>query len=215
MVMKPAVPILRWLTSYWLTICGLLACAPTTQTQTVFGTTLPTTSPSSPSAPTPSADSPNLPNDPSTGDGTLIGTIYFLEPESTDKPVFTGLQPVGRVGSNQLDIPSRSFDSGFPGITNRFEWFGIEYRGICQFTSGGTYGFRLESDDGARLYINETLVIQNDGIHPSQSVSGKVTLTAGRHSVRLPYFQGPRTEIALRLFVTPPGGTETIFQCRK
>ncbi len=202
---------------YWLMICSLLACAPATQTQTVFGTTLPTTSPSNPSTPTPapSAGGPNLPNDPSTGDGTLIGTIYFLEPNSTDKPEFTGLRPVGRVVTNQLNIPSRSFESGFPGITDRFEWFGIEYRGMCQFTRSGTYDFRLESDDGARLYINETLVIQNDGIHPPLSVSGKVTLTAGRHSVRVPYFQGPRTEIALQLFVTPPGGTEAIFQCTK
>ena len=203
-------------------ICTLLACAPAAQTQTVFGTTLPTTSPPSPSASNPSSSnpasspsSPSLPNDPSTGDGTLIGTIYFLEPESTDKPVFTGLRPVGRVATNQLNIPSRSFESGFPGITDRFEWFGIEYRGVCQFARSGTYEFRLESDDGSRLYVNETLVIQNDGIHPPQSVSGKITLTAGRHNLRVPYFQGPRTEIALQLFVTPPGGTETLFQCAK
>jgi len=42
-----------------------------------------------------------------------------------------------------------------------------------------------------------------------------IELAAGDHSLVLEYFQGPRYEIALQVFVTPPGGTEGIFSVRQ
>ncbi|HEX5869979.1 MAG TPA: OmpA family protein, partial [Longimicrobium sp.] len=42
-------------------------------------------------------------------------------------------------------------------------------------------------------------VIDNDGIHGVQAVDAEVTLAAGLHELRVPYFQGPREDIALVL----------------
>ncbi len=59
---------------------------------------------------------------------------------------------------------------GFPGIDNRFEWFAIDYTGNFWIARGGKYKFALNSDDGSKLYIDDTLVIDNDGQHPDAGV---------------------------------------------
>ena len=141
---------------------------------------------------------------------SLKGDIYYL-PEGTSKlPDFASLTPVGAVYTKVLDIAPRSFDSGFPGVTDRFEWFAIRYTGTFNVDTEGEYGFRLLSDDGSRLIIDGNLIIDNDGVHPPGSATGKAYLTPGRHQIEVDYFQGPRTEIALQLFWTPPGGQESI-----
>ena len=48
-------------------------------------------------------------------------------------------------------------------------------------------------------------------MHDAISRSGDVALGAGQHRLRVWYFQGIRYELALQLFVTPPGGSEHIF----
>jgi PA14 domain len=215
-----------------LGVVSFVACQPsrTVQNQlvpagakTVFGTveipapsSTPTSSPSTPTAPTESlstsrgeAPAPPYPSAP----GSLVGSIYLLERDQVKEVVFNGYVPVGRVSTNHLDIPNRSFKDGFPGLTDRFEWFGIDYRGQCRFAAG-EHTFRLASDDGSRLYVDDRLVINNDGVHSEVSLSAKLKLEAGVHRVGVTYFQGPATEIALQFFVTNPGSNEQIFVCQ-
>lgn len=54
-------------------------------------------------------------------------------------------------------------------------------------------------------------IIDNDGLHPIRSAAGHVALAPGRHRLRVDYFQGPRTRVALILHVTPPGAQERLF----
>jgi len=141
---------------------------------------------------------------------SLKGEIYYLQEGASSLPDFSTLTPAGSIYTRVLDIPTRSFTSGFPGVADRIEWFAIKYAGSFNIDQEGEYAFRLVSDDGSRLFIDGTKIIDNDGLHPTQSVSGTVYLSRGQHSVEVDYFQGPREEIALQLFWTPPGGTETI-----
>jgi len=122
------------------------------------------------------------------------------------------MTPVGAVYTRSIDIPERRFDEGFPGISDRYEWFAVRYQGTGFFPRGGDYTFRLHSDDGARLFIDGRLVVNNDGLHAPQSASGTVHLSAGNHEVVVEYFQGPRYYIALQLFWTVPGSPEAIFE---
>jgi outer membrane protein OmpA-like peptidoglycan-associated protein len=64
------------------------------------------------------------------------------------------------------------------------------------------------------LWIDGKQVMENDAIHGPADANGEVKLTAGGHDLKLWYFQGPAAEIALQLFVTPPGGAESIFSMR-
>ena len=63
------------------------------------------------------------------------------------------------------------------------------------YVDGGSYEFRLGSDDGSLLYIDDELIIDNDGGHSFASVTGSVDLEEGYHSLRLEYFQGPVMEV--------------------
>ena len=143
---------------------------------------------------------------------SLKGDIYYLPDGASSLPDFSSLTPVGSIYTTVLDIPTRSFTSGFPGVTTRFEWFALRYTGTFDVDTEGDYAFRLVSDDGSRLFIDGKKIIDNDGVHATQSASGNAYLTRGLHSIEVDYFQGPREEIALQLFWTPPGGSEAISE---
>jgi fibro-slime domain-containing protein len=135
----------------------------------------------------------------------LQGEIYFIRRNSDKFPKLKNRKPVGIIYTTQLNVPPRDFKEGFPGITNRYEWFAIDYTGKFWIEDAGVYRFSLMADDGAKLYIDDKLVIDNGGIHPVATVAGKVNLAAGIHWIRVPYFQGPRYQVALVLKVARPG----------
>lgn len=129
----------------------------------------------------------------------LQGRIYYIPEASENLPDFARLRPVGTISATQLNIPPQSFTTGFPGVTDRFEWFAIDYNGRIDLPQAGTFTFRLTSDDGSKLFIDGREVIDNDGIHGVDARDAEVTLAAGLHAVRVQYFQGPREDIALVL----------------
>jgi outer membrane protein OmpA-like peptidoglycan-associated protein len=149
-------------------------------------------------------------------DVSMEGKIYFLPktPENgglTRLKDFDGIPSQGSVYTDRFDIPDRSFTEGFPGVTDRYEWFSLDYQGSIYVPVAGAYTFRLSSDDGSMLYLDDALVVDNDGVHGMLDRSATATLTQGDHAFRLRYFQGPATFIGLQVFVTPPGGKERIF----
>jgi outer membrane protein OmpA-like peptidoglycan-associated protein len=133
----------------------------------------------------------------------LQGRVYFIPENSESLPDFSRLRPQGTISTTMLDIQPQSFTVGFPGVTDRFEWFAIDYNGRIMLPQAGTYTFRLASDDGSKLFIDGREVIDNDGIHGTNQLDAEVTLAAGLHDVRVQYFQGPREEVALMLHWGP------------
>jgi len=129
----------------------------------------------------------------------LKGQIYFMDEGAERLPDFSRLRPVGTISTTVLNIPNQSFQQGFPGVTDRFEWFAIDYKGTFSLPARDTYRFRLTSDDGSRLLIDGREVIANDGIHGEQSEEGTAALDEGVHSIEVQYFQGPRYEVQLVL----------------
>ena len=141
----------------------------------------------------------------------LRGEIYFLPPNTKKLPGFSSLDPVGTVYTSQLDVTARQFTEGFPGVTDRIEWFAIDYTGRFWIENPDHYVFALTADDGAKLYIDGRLVIDNDGIHAPERRTAPVPLSGGIHRIRVSYFQGPRLAIALVLEVKPPNGPFRVF----
>jgi len=119
-------------------------------------------------------------------------------------PKFQHLQPIGAIYSKQLYVPARDFREGFPGVTDRFEWFAIEYTARFWIENPGVYSFSLLSDDGSALYIDERLVINNDCMHPPIEKSRSIRLAGGIHDMSVGYFQGPRWQVALVLAIKGP-----------
>lgn len=141
----------------------------------------------------------------------IEGKIYFLEKTTRKLPDFTTLVSQGSIYAARWDVAPRRFTAGFPGITNRFEWFAIDYRGPIYVAKTGTYAFRLGSDDGSVLSIDGQRVVNLDGLHPWRFAAGKADLTEGDHDFRLAYMQGPAATLGLQLLVTPPGAKEQVF----
>ncbi len=139
-------------------------------------------------------------------EGSLQGYIYYLQEGTTQLPDFTSQEKYGPIYTNSLNIPERAFDSGFPNVSDRFEWFAISYNGVIRITpeKAGLYSFILTSDDGSRLIIDNNLVIDNDGQHRTAPKPGSVFLNPGMHTIRIDYFQGPRLHVALILEVKAP-----------
>jgi hypothetical protein len=141
----------------------------------------------------------------------LRGFVYHVRHNTARLPDFGGLKPVGDIYTASLNIPPQDFRLGFPGVTKRFEWFAIDYKGRFWIDNPGAYRFVLTSDDGARLYIDDELIVDNDGQHPPQDRTGSITMSVGIHRVRVSYFQGPRFQVALVLQVAPPGEQFRVF----
>ena len=141
----------------------------------------------------------------------LEGKIYNLRTNTKTLPKFRKMKPVGSIYATSLNIPTQNFKLGFPGVTQRFEWFAIDYSGRFWAEKPGYYDFSLTSDDGAVLYIDGEVVVDNDGTHPTRERRGSIRLSHGAHDIRVAYFQGPGTEIALILKVAVPGEQLRIF----
>jgi hypothetical protein len=137
--------------------------------------------------------------------GWLKGDIYLLTEQIASLPNFKKLKPIGSLYTPILKLPTRNFQDGFPGVTDRFEWFAIDYSGRFWVSKPGKYRFALESDDGSKLYIDSKTIIDNDGTHAPITQIGAVQLDEGVHTIRVSYFQGPRYQIALTLAISEPG----------
>jgi len=59
----------------------------------------------------------------------LQGRVYQLKPGTKMLPKFGQMRPVGSIYTTSLNVWPQNFDEGFPNITDRFEWFAIEYTG--------------------------------------------------------------------------------------
>ncbi len=141
----------------------------------------------------------------------LVGKVYGLPMNTNALPDFDQMNYQTLILAPKLDVPTRHFTAGFPGVPGGLvEWFGIRFEAQLEIVQAGSYNFSIGSDDGGILYINGIEIANNDGVHPYRESNGDITLTSGVHTIRVDYFQGPRTQIALRLFWTPPGGMEEI-----
>jgi hypothetical protein len=148
--------------------------------------------------------------------GGLRGSVYLIPKDTTVLPDFQHdqLDRVGEIWTNELNIPPRHWRAGFPGLTDRFEWFAIDYTGRFWIADPGRYTFALLSDDGSRLFLDDTPVIDNDCQHPPDLRIAAVRLEGGGHRIRVSYFQGPRDCLALLLAVAGPDHRWKAFDLR-
>ena len=54
--------------------------------------------------------------------------------------------------------------------------FAYEFRTLIYISKRGVYRFYTISDDGSKLYIDDKLIVDNDGGHSVRRAEGKVAL---------------------------------------
>jgi len=97
----------------------------------------------------------------------------------TALPDFAALSPVTQLASPTV--------AGLPGLPD--EDVGIVFTGFVEAGRRGIYRFWLTSDDGSRLWIDDRLVLDHDGVHGSSAVQADLPLAAGPHAIKVEYFQ--------------------------
>jgi serine/threonine protein kinase len=74
-------------------------------------------------------------------------------------------------------------------LSRRREFYAFKFEGVFTLEQDVDCLFSLSSDDGSRLYIDGTLVVDNDGLHPMLTRQARMKLAAGTHRVVVTYFQ--------------------------
>ena len=103
----------------------------------------------------------------------------YFEGDWDRLPDFSALKPAKEDTLANFSFAPRS----------QVEHFGFEYTGYIRVPADGVYTFFTDSDDGSRLYIGDTLVVNNDGLHGMREAKGVIALAAGLHPIRVTFFQ--------------------------
>jgi hypothetical protein len=76
----------------------------------------------------------------------------------------------------------------WPGLTQK-DHFSVRWSGSIIVKSAGIYRFLIRSDDGSKLYVDNFLIANNDGLHGMRNKAGQKSLSAGKHALRLEFFE--------------------------
>jgi len=109
-------------------------------------------------------------------------TYKFYHGNWTKLPDFSKheAKKTGTLASGLFDLSPRDRDNGF----------GFVFTGEIECPKDGIYTFETSSDDGSRLYIDNKMVLNNDGVHPNRAAKGQVRLKAGKRKIEVRYFEG-------------------------
>lgn len=75
------------------------------------------------------------------------------------------------------------------GVSPKKDLYGIRFSGFLQIPKDGEYRFFVSSDDGAKLFVDGRLIVDNDGIHPGGFRDQTERLKAGAHDLVVEYFE--------------------------
>ena len=115
----------------------------------------------------------------------LFYAYYEIDERTSRLPLYDFRTPVktGTIANFSLSPAERA------------DYFGFVQSGYLNITQAGAYTFYVNSDDGAKLHIDNKLVVDNDGRHSVREASGTVTLTEGRYPIRVDYFEAFSVEL--------------------
>ena len=130
--------------------------------------------------PEPPVDPPVSLRTPENPANTVNGLDYkYYEGTWNSLPDFASLTAVKSGTASGFDL----------SVRNQNDYFGAVFSGYVDVPTDGEYTFYTSSDDGSQLYIGSTLVVNNDGLHGIQERSGKIGLKAGKHTIRVSFFE--------------------------
>ncbi|HNR19661.1 MAG TPA: alpha-L-fucosidase [Bacteroidia bacterium] len=82
----------------------------------------------------------------------------------------------------------------------RLENYGLQFEGYIKIADDAVYSFYLSSDDGSKLWIDNNVVIDNDGMHSDEEKNGSIALKKGYHHFKLAFVQGTGDAVLNLLF---------------
>ncbi len=105
--------------------------------------------------------------------------IGSLSSVSWASPVRTSKEPQ----INWMNTTKKFYPTG---ATQRFA---MKLTGTITMPATGTWNFRVGSDDGSRVIVNGTTVINHDGLHSYSTRTGSLNLSKGSHTIEVQFFE--------------------------
>ncbi len=104
---------------------------------------------------------------------------FYYEGNWEMLPDFNSLISVKEGTTQNFDISLR----------NQNDYFGFRYNGYIMIPDDDVYTFYTDSDDGSKLFIDDKLIVDNDGLHGMQERKGMLALSKGFHKIEIQYFE--------------------------
>ncbi|MEZ4883597.1 MAG: family 16 glycoside hydrolase [Chitinophagales bacterium] len=120
-------------------------------------------------------------------DGDLLSGVLMTFWKDKPIPTFTDFDFEAKPYFQTVvsDVVVKSTD--FVSIESNYV---IRYDGYLEVSESDVYTFKLTSDDGSQLFINQQIVVDNDGFHGMEAIEGKMALGKGKHALKVLFFQG-------------------------
>jgi predicted alpha/beta superfamily hydrolase len=116
-------------------------------------------------------------------------------------PDFSKLTPVKQGFTGELNL----------NFAAKKDSFAVRFEGYLHITTKDMYDLWITSDDGAKVYFNNQLLLENDGLHSADNpVVKAVPLNPGYYPVRIEYFERTGSEAVTLGWVTGKGKLEAV-----
>ena len=111
--------------------------------------------------------------------GSGLTAQYFFNPD------FTGL------AGTRTEAIAQNWGTGSPGFSIDADSFSVRWTGQIEPQFSETYTFRLQSDEGVRLWVDGELLIDDWTAHSVRTRTATAALVAGQfYDIRVDYFEG-------------------------
>jgi hypothetical protein len=119
------------------------------------------------------------------GQGNGLKTTFYQGNELKQVPAFSKLKKGSSWISSEFNINRDQINELLEKDNSSFA---LQFEGFIQIDTAGKYMFTTQSDDGSKLYIDGKEVVDNDGNHGVVEKTGNTELTAGKHAIRVEYY---------------------------
>ena len=145
------------------------------------------------------------------GPNGLVAEAYMITAPEGLPEDFGALEVAESFTIPNLDVDETDFTSGFPGAAALEQNYALRFVGSINITEEAEYELCLHSDDGSQLLLEDTLVVDNDGVHDAPVEACElVFLAPGEYRLEVRYFQAAGPSLALHFAWSVNGGEKVI-----
>jgi hypothetical protein len=153
---------------------------------------------------------PDAPTD-ETGPNGLLAEVFVLDALDAMPDFSTLAAPAESFPVPNLDFDEVKASEGFPGVSSAKENYAVRFTGSINVVEEAEYDLCLHSDDGSQLLLEDTLVVDNDGVLDSPTEACElVYLAPGEYMIEVRYFQSAGPLLAMHFAWSINGADKVI-----
>ena len=155
----------------------------------------------------------NPPTEEDTGPYGLLAEGFALDSADAMPKDFAALgDPAESFTVKNLDFDEDDAANGFPGSKGLTENYAIRFSGSINIVEEAEYELCLHSDDGSQMLLEDTLLVDNDGVHDEAVEACElVYLAPGEYMLEVRYLQSTGPLMTMHMAWAINGGDKEII----